>query len=143
MLSAKEMHALEKAALDDPFLADALEGYAVSGVNSNADIAELKSRLTKRIEKENTVIPITTGKKTAFSWWKIAAMIVVVAGAGLIVYQIGFNNKKNDIAQNVSKEKHNNAVANDSSKENLPAILSADSASGLVITNQLHDTLNI
>lgn len=141
MLSSKQMHALEKAALDDPFLADALEGYAVNGVNANADITELKNRLTNRIEKETTVIPITTGKKTAFSLWKIAAMIIVVAGAGLIVYQIGFNSKKKDIAQNVSKEKNNNAVANDSSKESLPAILSADSASGLVITNQLHDTL--
>ena len=26
-LSAAEMHAMEKAAMDDPFLADALEGY--------------------------------------------------------------------------------------------------------------------
>ena len=36
VLSAKEMHDLEKAAMDDPFLADALEGYAVAGVNATA-----------------------------------------------------------------------------------------------------------
>ena len=30
-LSAKERHDLEKAALDDPFLADALEGYSTAG----------------------------------------------------------------------------------------------------------------
>ncbi len=37
LLSAKERHDLEKAALDDPFLADALEGYAVAGENVSAD----------------------------------------------------------------------------------------------------------
>jgi len=135
------MHALEKAALDDPFLADALEGYAVRDVNSSTDIAELKNRLTNRIEKEATIVPIATYKKIAFSWWKIAAMIVVIAGAGLIVYQIGFNSKKNDIAQADVKEKDNNTVANDSSKESSPAFLSADSVSGLAATNQLKDTV--
>ena len=135
------MHALEKAALDDPFLADALEGYAVRDVNSSTDIAELKNRLTNRIEKEATIVPIATDKKIAFSWWKIAAMIVVIAGAGLIVYQIGFNSKKNDIAQADVKEKDNNTVANDSSKESSPAFLSADSVSGLAATNQLKDTV--
>ena len=29
-LSAAEMHAMEKAALDDPFLADAMEGYGLA-----------------------------------------------------------------------------------------------------------------
>jgi hypothetical protein len=49
LLSAKEMHDLEKAALDDPFLADALEGYAVAGVNAEADINELKKDLGKEL----------------------------------------------------------------------------------------------
>ena len=38
LLSSKERHDLEKAALDDPFLADALEGFAVAGVNPISDI---------------------------------------------------------------------------------------------------------
>ncbi|MBL7744982.1 MAG: hypothetical protein JNN00_16025, partial [Chitinophagaceae bacterium] len=57
LLSAKEMHAMEKAAMDDSFLADALEGYAIAGVNVNADIAELKRRLAGKAE-EKKVIPI-------------------------------------------------------------------------------------
>src|SRR5688572_12716143 len=121
LLSAKERHALEKAALDDPFLADALEGYAVSDLNVNADIAELKSRLAKRTqEEENKVVPIATVKKTSFSWWKVAAMIILVAGAGLIVYQLGFTNKKNDIAQTVTKEA-DKAETKDSGKATSPA----------------------
>jgi len=45
LMSPKERHALEKAALDDPFLADALEGYGASAVNVQEDIADLKKRL--------------------------------------------------------------------------------------------------
>ena len=51
LLSAKEMHEMEKAALDDPFLADALEGYAMPGVNVVSDIADLKNRLAERTER--------------------------------------------------------------------------------------------
>lgn len=136
MLSAKEMHALEKAALDDPFLADALEGYATSGVNTPADIADLKNRLAKRIEKEKKVVPITSVKKTPFSWWKVAAMIVVVAGAGLLVYQLSFTNKKNSIVQTDSNNKAEKEQASDSGKATSPVFLNADTNASSVATDQ-------
>ena len=60
LLSPKEMHDLEKAALEDPFLADALEGYAVTGVNAEADIAELKKRLAEKTGQAK-VIPLSGG----------------------------------------------------------------------------------
>lgn len=102
-MSPQEMHALEKAALDDPFLADALEGYTGQTAVS-ADISELRERLAGRIsEKQNKVIPVTR-PGSSFSWWKMAAMIVLIAGAGLIVYQFGFNKKINEIAQAPQKE---------------------------------------
>ncbi|HEX4374426.1 MAG TPA: hypothetical protein VHZ50_14085, partial [Puia sp.] len=48
-LSAAEMHAIEKAALDDPFLADAIEGMENSiergSVSLNEDINDLQKRL--------------------------------------------------------------------------------------------------
>ena len=97
-LSPKEMNALEKAALDDPFLADALEGYAVTGIDVNADITELNKRLADKTEKAK-VIPIDGSSKSSFPWLRAVAMIVVIAGAGLFVYQFAFNNKSNDIAQ--------------------------------------------
>lgn len=94
LMSSKERHAIEKAALDDPLLADALEGYSATPVNINEDIAELKKRLAVRTEKnKSTRFPLS------FPLWKIAAMIVLVAGAGLLVYQFGFNNKRAEIAQ--------------------------------------------
>lgn len=109
LLSANEMHDLEKAALDDPFLADALEGYAAAGVNVNDDIAELKKRLASRTDDKKVVaIPVK------FNWLKIAAIFVLIAGAGYFTYQFGFN-KENNIAQSptLNKEKENTATNNE------------------------------
>ena len=46
-MSDAEMHALEKSALEDPFLADALEGYSYTKTPVH-DVAELKERLSKK-----------------------------------------------------------------------------------------------
>ena len=87
LLSAKERHDLERAALDDPFLAEALEGYAVTGVNITADIAELKRRLAERSEDKRTaVVPINK----RFSFLKVAAAVVLMVGTAILVYQLMF-----------------------------------------------------
>lgn len=112
LLSAKEMYDLEKAALDDPFLAEALEGYAVAGVNATDDIATLKQQLKERTERKTVVAPITPGNRSSNLWLKIAAIIILVAGGGLLVYQLGSNDKKDTVAQADSSVK----------KENEPAI---------------------
>lgn len=100
LLSAKEMHDLEKAAMDDPFLADALEGYTVAGVNVMEDIAELKDRLAKKTDTAKIIPLQTPHRKNNFSLLKVAAMLVFVAGAAFAVYQFGFNKKAESIAQN-------------------------------------------
>jgi hypothetical protein len=94
-LTAREMHAMEKAALDDPFLADALEGYTIPGVNAAADIAELKKRLEER-ESGNKVIPIAATNKSSFPWFRAAAMFILIAGAAFLVYKFGFNSSDTD-----------------------------------------------
>ena len=138
LLSAKEMHAMEKAALDDPFLADALEGYGISGVNVNADITELKNRLAKRTKEENKVVPFATGKTTSFSWWKVAAMFLLIVGAGLIVYQFGFNNKSNDIAQSLQKETVN-SEAKDSDNINSFTLIDSGKNSNYIMPGQEYE----
>lgn len=117
LLSPKERHDLEKAALDDPFLADALEGYQSSPVNISADLTELKNRFAEKTE-EKKIIPLhsTTGKR-AFPWLRAAAMIVAVAGAGLLVYQFAFNKKEDtNIAQANTANEKKTPVAGDSMK---------------------------
>lgn len=98
LLSPKEMHDLEKAALDDPFLADAMEGYTVADVNAAADIAELRKRLAEKTKEKSKVIPINSGRNN-FRLLRAAVVIAFIAGAGLLVYQFGFNNKKEEIVQ--------------------------------------------
>jgi len=82
-LSAAEMHALEKAALDDPFLADALEGYTFTNTQEK-DVATLQQKLQLRIEKDEK-------RRGVFfmqtSWMRIAALFILFAGGGWLVFQ--------------------------------------------------------
>ena len=110
LLSAKEMHDLEKAAMDDPFLADALEGYAVAGVNATADIAELKERLAQKTETAKIIPLQTTERKNNYRLLKVAAMLIFVAGAAFAVYQFGFNKKAESIAKNETVESTENKL---------------------------------
>ena len=88
-----QMHALEKAALDDPFLSDALDGYVYTQ-NAVSDINELKTRLHQNSDdkkiawfKRNEIVPLL----------KIAAVLILFAGFGWLLYE---NNKakKTEIA---------------------------------------------
>ncbi|MBC7872522.1 MAG: carboxypeptidase-like regulatory domain-containing protein [Ferruginibacter sp.] len=98
-LTSREMHDLEKAAMDDPFLADALEGYAVAGVNAGADMAALKKRLAVKVDGAK-VIPLNSAPRNSFRMLRVAAVIVFLASAGLLIYQFGFNkNPGEKIAQ--------------------------------------------
>ena len=97
-MTAAEMHAIEKAALDDPFLAEAIEGYSsVEDKDWNKELAELKKNFDK---KENApVVPIT---KTSFAkWWKAAAAVVLIGTSVTVAYLFSGNNSvnKQDIAQ--------------------------------------------
>lgn len=134
-LSAKERHDLEKAALDDLFLADALEGYAVSGVNAGADIVELQKRLSERANNTK-VIPIYTARgNSSFPWLKVAAIIIVMSGAGLLTYQFVFNKRSKNIAQAASK-KTDEMISTDSN-HTVSAITDTENKTDSSITVQL------
>jgi hypothetical protein len=98
LMDTSERHALEKAALDDPFLADALEGYAAAD-DVAADTLDLQNRLAKRLG-EAEVIPIAAGKKESFRWMRVAAMIILLAGGAILASQFLFNKKESEIAKN-------------------------------------------
>lgn len=99
LLSPAEMHAMEKAALEDPFLADAMEGYDNDALTIPADITDLKERLARRLSEDNKVIALPGNDKSSFPWMRAAVMTGVLAGAGLLAYLFMFNNKETTIAQ--------------------------------------------
>ena len=110
-LSAAEMHAMEKAAMDDPFLADALEGYKNTN-QPGADVDSLKERLDKRVA---TAIPFLSLKRKRFTWVRAAAAIIIIVGVGLLVQQLVFKNQtEKSIADLKNKEKKSESVANNS-----------------------------
>ena len=107
-LSAREMHALEKAALDDPFLADALEGLATrTGLTTredppqhpaddrtvpisalDRDLSDLTSRLESSIAEKKSRLFILPRIRIA------AAVILVLAGLGLIALYTSTSKQK-------------------------------------------------
>ena len=104
-LSPREMHDLENAALEDPFLADALEGMSIllsppqaTDLTSQAadpekpgnagdtglgsDLDELHTRLNARV----ATVPDRDNIRRAIPRWSIAASIILLLGIGCIVY---------------------------------------------------------
>jgi TonB family protein len=75
-LDARAMHDLERRALDDPFLADALEGYDEAGNGREQSLAELSDRLQRRADKKVRVLSLRIQLS-------IAASFLVIIGAGL------------------------------------------------------------
>ncbi len=98
LLSAKEKHDLEKAALDDPFLADALEGYAFAGSNVSGDLADLKKRLGTRAGSAK-MVQMKGSRNNLSPFMRAAAILIILASAGLLVYQFAFNQKDTGLAE--------------------------------------------
>jgi hypothetical protein len=84
-LSDPEMHAMERAALDDPFLADALEGMIVHRSLSDQpsfqqDMAILEKRLHDRVAgRKIRVIPLAM---------RYAAVVILLLGIGVTTWYI-------------------------------------------------------
>jgi hypothetical protein len=84
-LTATEMHAIEKAALNDPLLADAIDGFAGSSSFKNEkSFAQLQDELSILKKK------ITAASKTKdySTWWKFAAAAVLLIGSCFTFYSI-------------------------------------------------------
>lgn len=76
-----EMHELEKAALEDPFLADAIEGMQQTLEQHHASLIEgqlrdIRQQVAERTRKEDSTKVVAPVR--AFRWWQVAAAAVVV-----------------------------------------------------------------
>src|ERR1700733_13870795 len=75
-LSAAEMHAIEKAALTDPLLAEAIEGFhETASFKNEKEFAHLQKELDQLKKKIGN-------RHTGFNnWWKMAAIVVFFVGS--------------------------------------------------------------
>src|SRR4051812_28756626 len=91
-LSPSQMHALEKKALSDPFLAEALEGSEqISGEDFSKDIYELKTR-------------INTRKKVVWTPLRIAAGIFLIVGVSSVMYFLSRNTSGEQLPEQIQPE---------------------------------------
>lgn len=97
-----QMHALEKAALDDPFLADALDGYVHTNTPA-ADVAFLKKQLRRR----SSNVVFMQQRRFALS---AAAMLLLLAGFGWLAYQFSSTNKQDIALRNEAAPKQKTQV---------------------------------
>ena len=91
-----EMHALEKAALADPFLADALDGYAYS-IDAQKELSEIRESLKEK-NKKKRLLSVTS--LSSSMWWQVAAVFLVIAGVGYFLFQKSNRSYKASLAIN-------------------------------------------
>lgn len=76
--SGKEAHRLQKEAMRDPFLADAMDGYDCVGENQEQQIELLRRRITARA---------TRRKKHAAAWSVAASLLIGVCITSYFLFQ--------------------------------------------------------
>jgi TonB family protein len=77
-LDDKAMHILERQALEDPFLAEALDGFTGYAADQTVNLDDLDRRLEKRVAgaKERRIF--------VYYRWAAAAAVLIVAGIGVM-----------------------------------------------------------
>ncbi len=82
-LTPQQMHAMEKAALDDPFLAEAIEGFeGMKGKIWENQLLVLKTHFAEQGQVAK-VIPLHKAKNT---WWKSVAAILIIGAGALLTF---------------------------------------------------------
>ncbi len=94
-MNAAEMHAFEQAMMEDPLLADAVDGYrfASGKIDIQTDLAVLKERVDAYKRREGAVI-----KGSFRQWMSIAAGLVILLSASVVLYRIFNQTDKNNTA---------------------------------------------
>jgi hypothetical protein len=94
-LTPRQMHAMEKAALNDPFLAEAMEGYeAMQNKEWNNHLVALREEITNK----GTVAKVIPLHKSKNNWWKAAAAVIIIGGGA--TFAVLFNNTKKEDTSN-------------------------------------------
>jgi hypothetical protein len=138
-LSAAEMHAIEKAAHEDPFVADAIEGMETSieqrgSATLNADFNDLQKRLSDRINEKRKTRVIAFNRL----WWQGAAALIVLIGGGALTYT--YINKSNLSNKNIAQAKPKNPAADSTSTKKDNSII--QSKPGSIANANADVTLN-
>lgn len=99
-LSAQQMYEMEKAALDDPFLAEAMEGYEVmKGKDWKNHLAIVRKQITEA-GSEAKIIPMHRSNR---NWWKAAAAVLVIGSGAVLTYVLTKDNSAGKSSQPIAQ----------------------------------------
>jgi CarboxypepD_reg-like domain/Gram-negative bacterial TonB protein C-terminal len=104
-MSVSDMHAIEKAALDDPFLADAIEGMQQALQEHDetlvtGQLQELQQQLTERTAAANK-----KSRVIAFRWWQVAAAAAVLVIGSIWLYTLNTDSENKSALAVVTSKK--------------------------------------
>jgi TonB family protein len=128
-LTPAEMHALEKRALDDPFLADALEGASqLSQHELHADLQSLHKALNERVDDKKVI--------SLWGWTaRIAAGLILIAISTFVIINLTDDSKEQQLA--VTKEEKSDTVQSSEIADNVTSSNQPDSAAASSENNLL------
>lgn len=134
-LTPLQMNAMEKAALDDPFLAEAIEGYAgMQNDDWKQTLAYVKQSFAQTGNSAK-VIPL----KKKNNWWKAAAAVLIIGSTATLSYFLVTKNSQQEIAKNTAAEKRTtaaDATITDNNSENV-ATDTASTGNLIIADNKL------
>jgi hypothetical protein len=96
-MSSQEMHNFEQAMLTDPLLADAFEGFMQANMQeSTKQTSRIKEQILAKTRRQSaTVIPMASRR---FNWLRVAAAVLLLAGAGTVTYKLMQKPANNQLA---------------------------------------------
>ncbi len=109
-LSNTERHALEKAALTDSFLADAIEGYEITNLTKAKNYINETAQAIKNKEAQKAKVVAMPSRNK--QWLRIAAGIILMIGAGTTIWWMNQNpvDTINPIAKVTNTEATTNSI---------------------------------
>jgi hypothetical protein len=117
-LDAKAMHRLEREALDDPFLMDALDGFEAAPKDQQTNLTQLSARLQQRVEPQK-------GRVVSWPIWSIAASVLIVLTIGGLWLRKGPAVKEQNNKQTALKTDNTKVELKDTVAINNPAVQQA------------------
>ena len=138
-LSPQDMYALEKTALDDAFLAEAMEGYeAMKGTNWEHTLVKLQEKFNARNTASAKVIAM---KPNSRLWYRAAAAVLLIGTISAIAYQVIKKNKNADFSDSIVKTEPKNPQlkSNDINEGSKPIVTNGNN--GKTNTTNPTDTL--
>ena len=143
-LTPLQMHAMEKAALDDPFLAEAMEGYG--GMQQEEWKYQLAALKTEFAGEKNQAKVIALPRRKN-NWWKVAVAVLILGSTAAVSYYVINKKERPNIAKNlpplqkeVIQDSSKQLTSTLSTSENLAAI--TPSKSRIAESNYQYSTID-